>query len=170
MRGRHLFGTLTCTALVAIPLMGCGSEASKIAEPAKSDVATVKQASAAGTHDEKRIRFNWQMNCQGCHGAGGEGNIARDVPELVALEKFQRLPEGREFLIRVPGMSRSPLSDEDLTELANWMMGEFVSPGTAQDWQAYTVAEVSELRRRPIIDGVVEHRAKLIAKIEGAGG
>ena len=110
------------------------------------------------------------MNCQGCHGPDGSGNEARDVPELVALDKFQRLPEGREFLIRVPGMSRSPLSDEDLTELANWMMAEFATPGVAHDWQPYSTAEVAALRSRPIVDGIVQHRARLITSIERAGG
>ena len=162
------YRVIGCAAgLAAFGLAGCGEEA-----PGAEQVATAVVTSpvaASDSHAEARNRFNWQMNCQGCHGPDGAGNIARDVPRLAALETFQRLPEGREFLIRVPGMSRSPLSDEELTEMANWMMDEFATPGVRHDWQPYTTAEVSALRSRPIVDGIVQHRAKLIASIEKRG-
>lgn len=167
MAGRCLI--VFAVALAGSGLAGCGG-----LEPAADDGARVAVAhdnvSSAKAHDDARNRFNWQMNCQGCHGPDGAGNVARDVPRLAALETFQRLPEGREFLIRVPGMSRSPLTDAELTNMANWLMEEFATPGVSQDWQPYTVAEVSELRQRPIIDGIVQHRAQVIASIERAGG
>lgn len=108
------------------------------------------------------------MNCQGCHHPNGEGNAARDIPPLEALEKFQRLPEGRAFLIQVPGMSRSKLSDEELTQMANWMMEEFTTPQTDEEWQPYSVREVARLRRSPITEGVRDYRKRLMARLESA--
>lgn len=120
---------------------------------------------AAGEAVDPRVLFDWQMNCQGCHHPDGAGNAQRGIPPLEALENFQTLPEGREFLIRVPGMSRSPLNDEQLTNLANWMMTEFSTPGAAQEWQPYSLEEVSRLRARPIAVDVVRKREALLKLI-----
>lgn len=170
MAGTFAFGPGLVAACAAMLAAGCDQE--PVSGMARSDATLAAATSPVDREDvaAARIHFNWQMNCQGCHGTDGTGNEARDVPDLVALERFQRLPAGRDFLIRVPGMARSPLSDEDLTELANWMMGEFATPGVPHDWQPYSTAEVAALRKRPIIDGIVEHRARLITKIEGIGG
>lgn len=156
---------LTCGALSACSApsseQGAGNDESGLQEhfalAAAGDVA-IAQSDAAE-------RFNWQMNCQGCHHPNGEGNEARGIPPLEKLEGFQKISEGREFLIRVPGMARSALSDEELTQLANWMMDEFSTPGTEPDWPSYSVEEVAELRKRPITDGIVEQRAALLARI-----
>lgn len=134
-----------------------------------TDAGQVVASLQADGAEAARNHFNWQMNCQGCHHPKGEGNAARDIPPLEALEKFQRLPEGRAFLIQVPGMSRSKLSDEELTEMANWMMEEFATPQTREGWEPYSVREVAELRRRPVTEGVREYREKLMARLERAG-
>lgn len=154
-------------------LSGCGENADTPKEnihsaPALNN-APKKVALLTGEgQNDARTHFNWQMNCQGCHHPNGEGNIARDIPPLKALEKFQRLPEGRAFLIQVPGMSRSKLSDEELTEIANWMMKEFATPQTREEWDPYSVEEVAELRRSPVTTGVRDYREKLMARLERA--
>ena len=155
-------------------LSGCDDhDAPAVQQVQSAAKLTDARQSVASLQDDgseaARTHFNWQMNCQGCHHPNGEGNEARDIPPLVALERFQRLPEGRAFLIQVPGMSRSKLSDEELTEMANWMMQEFATPQTSEGWEPYSEDEVAELRRRPITEGVRDYREKLMARLESAG-
>lgn len=151
----------------ALALGGCDNK------PSESHGAAVQVATADGPAPkpnelDQAARFDWQMNCQGCHHPNGEGNAVRGIPPLERLETFQRSTEGREFLIRVPGMARSALSDEELTVLANWMMTEFVSPDSKVRWQPYSIEEVADLRRRPITSGIVEYRASLVRQLERA--
>ncbi len=152
-------------------LSGCGNDEVPSAQQVQSateltDSGQVVASLQAHGAQAARNHFNWQMNCQGCHHPNGEGNAARDIPPLEALETFQRLPEGRAFLIQVPGMSRSKLSDEELTQMANWMMEEFATPQTDEDWQPYSVREVARLRRSPITEGVRDYRKKLMVRLE----
>lgn len=161
-------GCALVVGCAAIMLAGCGNEGSVEEAAPGSAVVPVSQTLTETARRTARTHFNWQMNCQGCHHPNGEGNAKRDIPPLAALEKFQRLPEGRAFLIRVPGMARSKLSDAELTDVANWMMEEFVTPGVEPRWAPYTVSEVTELRRQPIVDGVREYREKLMLRLEAA--
>ncbi|MAQ30238.1 MAG: hypothetical protein CL950_09720 [Erythrobacter sp.] len=62
-------------------------------------------------------------------------------------------------------MARSPLTDDELTELANWMMQEFSQPESLDRWEPYTTAEVAVLRDRPIVDRIAAHRAELLRKL-----
>lgn len=154
-------------------LCGCENDGVPSAQQVQSAAKTTDSGQVVASlqaHGAQagRNHFNWQMNCQGCHHPNGEGNAARDIPPLEALEKFQRLPEGRAFLIQVPGMSRSKLSDEELTQMANWMMEEFTTPQTDEEWQPYSVREVARLRRSPITEGVRDYRKRLMARLESA--
>lgn len=156
-----------CLGLFAV-LLSLGACDGRVTADADS-LTNLGTAEPSGNDDPKRlaerIKFNWRMNCQGCHGPDGSGSAARGVPPLVALNRFQRIPEGREFLIRVPGMARSPLTDDELTELANWMMQEFSQPESLDRWEPYTTAEVAVLRDRPIVDRIAAHRAELLRKL-----
>lgn len=127
---------------------------------------TNHHAEAKLAFNAQKAHFDYQLNCQGCHGPDGAGSVKRGVPSLDDLDRFQKLPEGREFLIRVPGMSRSPLSNADLTNLANWMMEEFAGTDGTIPFEPFDEAEVARLRDNPIVDGVVEHRAKLVARLD----
>lgn len=110
-------------------------------------------------------RFQWEMNCRGCHGPSGEGNIKRDVPPLVELNAFQKITAGREFLVRVPGVSRSPLNNPDLTYLMNWMVRTMDPNFNEKEQILFTEREVEELRREPLLEQIEEIRSDLIKKI-----
>ena len=124
-------------------------------------------------------RFHWMMNCQGCHGQNGEASVQRSVPSLDNLAAFQKIPAGREFLIRVPGVSHSPLSDSELANLLNWMvrtmggaktmggtMGPAVELPSAEVKQIlFTREEVAALRKNPFVTEIREVRRNLISRI-----
>jgi len=75
---------------------------------------------------------------------------------------YTHLAEGRDYLMRVPGVARAKLDDERLAAVLNWMLevysGEVVAPGFAP----YTAAEVAEARRRPLTAERAATRARLL--------
>jgi len=64
---------------------------------------------------------NFQLHCMGCHLADGSGQPGRVPSVRRSLILFSTSPEGRDYVIRVPGVAQSPLSDEDTAALLNWM-------------------------------------------------
>lgn len=91
-------------------------------------------------------RVNYMLHCMGCHlddGRGHEGN----VPDMRAtVGKFLHTPEGREYVIRVPGVAQSALPDDELAAVVNWMLNAFSASELPADFQPYTDAEVGRLR------------------------
>lgn len=81
------------------------------------------------------------------------------------LAKFLHVEGGREFLVRVPGVSTSDLDDERLTDVLNWSLYRFDPGHMPADFKPYTTREVSELRRRPLRTERVTIRQALINKM-----
>ena len=68
-------------------------------------------------------------------------------------------PEGRRFLIQVPGSAQSRLSDTDLAEVLNWMVTNLSA--VPRPVQKFTAAEVAAYRHRPLV-AVKAERQRLI--------
>lgn len=102
--------------------------------------------------DERRAHVNYMLNCQGCHLPDGEGIEGR-VPELKDFVGFfLHSEDGRAFLINVSGVASSPLPDEELSELVNWMLLKFSKAELPVPFQPYSASEVSELRKHLEMD------------------
>jgi len=109
--------------------------------------------------------LDYALNCQGCHRADGAGTPG-GVPALAAsVGKFLRVPGGREFLVRVPGVAQAPLDDAALAAVLNWMLERFGRDGTPRDFVPYTAEEVGRLRQRPLTN-VERARRELIEAME----
>ncbi len=103
-------------------------------------------------------RTNFLLHCAGCHQSDGSGLPDGRVPSLTAnVGYFLESPAGREFLVRVPGSSQSPLGDQDLADVLNWLLNEF-SPQQTAHHKPYSASEVQELRKRPLDDVAGERR------------
>ena len=110
---------------------------------------------------------SYMLQCQGCHLADGSGK-AGAVPALGgSVGRFLTVPGGREYLVRVPGSSQSPLSDAELAELLNWMVRRFGPAEVAADFTPYSAGEVARVRRPPLTD-VDSARRELVGRMEGA--
>ena len=95
--------------------------------------------------------FNYMLHCQGCHLPDGSATPGI-IPPLVGAARFLAVEGGREYLVRVPGVSLSTIPDEELAALVNWMLEQF-SPGELpEDFVPYTTEEVAEYRQRPLVD------------------
>jgi hypothetical protein len=104
---------------------------------------------------------NYQLQCMGCHLADGSGQAGR-VPSLRrSLVRFSSIPAGRDYVIRVPGVAQSPLSDEDTAILLNWMARHLSDVPVPAGFADYSAAEIHSVRGRPLA-AVKPVRARLL--------
>ncbi len=114
------------------------------------------------------VAQDFARQCQGCHGADGMG--ARDaIPRLREfVGHFTRVPAGRDYLLRVPGVVFAPLDDQRLAAVLNWTVATFSPKETAPGFAPFTAAEVNRHRKNPIVD-VRATRGELLAQLRAAG-
>jgi mono/diheme cytochrome c family protein len=104
---------------------------------------------------------NFQLQCMGCHRADGSGQPGRVPSMRSSLLLFSATAAGRNYVIRVPGVAQSPLSDADTAALLNWMARNLSDLTVPSGFTDYTAAEVGSLRHRPLAK-VSEIRARLL--------
>ena len=109
-------------------------------------------------------RVNFQLQCMGCHHPDGNGETGRVPSVRGTLVPFSMTPEGRDFVMRVPGVSQSPLSDAEVAALLNWMARNLSDVPPSDTFVDYTAAEVGRVRHQPLI-GVAAARARLLEQI-----
>lgn len=110
-------------------------------------------------------RVNYQIQCMGCHLADGTGESGR-VPSLRGtLVPFSMISEGREFVLRVPGVAQSPLTDAEIAAVLNWMVRNLSDAPTPAGFRDYGAGEVRALRGRPLAQ-VSAARQKLLERVQ----
>lgn len=109
-------------------------------------------------------QFNYILHCQGCHLADGQATPGK-IPPLVGAGKFLVVEGGREFLVRVPGVSLSIIPDDELAELMNWMLYRFSAEDMPAEFEPYTAEEVGRYRQEPLVE-VETVRAGLLGDYE----
>jgi len=111
-------------------------------------------------------RGDYLMHCAGCHLADASG-VPPYVPSLVGpLGRIASSPEGRDYLARVPGAAQTPLSDEELAAVLNWLLFEFNRETLPQDFKPLRAAEVGRSRARVLADPL-KLRAELWPAADG---
>jgi hypothetical protein len=108
--------------------------------------------------------LDYALECQGCHRADGTGTPGSVPPLAGSVADFLRVPGGREFLARVPGVAQASLDDAALAAVINWMLDRFDKADVPAGFVAYTADEVGRLRRNPLTD-VEKVRADLVKAI-----
>jgi mono/diheme cytochrome c family protein len=118
-------------------------------------------SNVAWADDMDVAKYNYIMNCQGCHIADGSGSPGK-VPRMKNfIGRFLEVEGGREYLVQVPGSALSTLNNEKLALVLNWILKEFSSDQIPNDFLKYTAEEVSALRKTPLTE-VVSKRQELI--------
>lgn len=111
------------------------------------------------------VQVAYLTSCGGCHGIEGRSAPAA-VPTLRGLTgSFLCTPEGREFIIRLPDVALTPLSDRMLTQVMNFVAFDLGAPvAGGKSARPYTVAEVARLRHHPLTDtGLTAYRNRVVA-------
>ncbi len=161
--------------------MIAGSDFSRVTQRIRLGIAAsliaLSGASAAqSTGEPHRLAPNGQtphMNflhyCAGCHLADGSGKPSKGIPNMRGvLGQFLRVEGGREFIIKVPGVSHTPLGDSDVAALMNWLLDGMAQPSTPPNTPPYTAVEVTRLRSERMVD-IPGTRKEIVERLKVAG-
>jgi hypothetical protein len=95
--------------------------------------------------------LDYVLFCMGCHGAQAEGVPGKVPPLAHALGRYMRAPDGRNYVLRVPGAASSALSDAQLAAVLNWVAQTFDGEELSQSGAPlFTADEVSSARHSPL--------------------
>lgn len=143
-------------------LLACSAMAGDQAGPSRQAMIESLRASTSAYKD-------YMLNCGGCHRFSGEGVARNAVPSFRnSIGLFTRLPEGREYMIRVPGSAQSQLGNADLAEVLNWIVATYSPDQLPADFKPFTANEVGAARPYRF-DDVAAERHKLTAALENLG-
>lgn len=107
-------------------------------------------------------RTDYLLHCRGCHLPDGS-SVPPDVPTLRdVIGKIVATPEGRDYVIRVPGVAQSSLEDKQLASVLNWVLTEFNADTIPANFKPFTAKEVGKARDNVLPDPL-KHRAKIWA-------
>ena len=95
---------------------------------------------------------DYLLYCRGCHLHTGEAIPDASIPSLQELVPLLASADGREYLVRVPGVSQANLSDARLAAVLNWVLTEFNADTLPADFEAYSAEEVGEARDKVLVD------------------
>jgi len=109
-------------------------------------------------------RINFQLQCMGCHHRDGNGEPGRVPSVRATLVPFSLSADGRDFVMRVPGVSQSPLDDAQIAALLNWMVRNLSDVPVPDAFVDYTAEEVGRVRHQPLV-GVAAARTRLLEQV-----
>lgn len=110
----------------------------------------------------------YTLNCWGCHKPRAEG-IPGTVPRLAdSMADFLQVPGGREYLVEVPGVASSALSNAEIAEVLNWLLFTFNKAELPADFKPYTAAEIAKDRPHQLIR-IIETRDALVKRLKAKG-
>lgn len=125
--------------------------------------------SAGAEAAERAPQVNYLLRCQGCHLADGSGLPKAGIPDFVGqVGIFAGLPEGRQYLLHVPGVIGSSLSDKEIADVLNYIMETYSGPSLPDGYQSFTAEEVMDLRAMDI-GNVVKYRRLVAEKLAALG-
>jgi mono/diheme cytochrome c family protein len=110
-------------------------------------VALACAGSAHASEGETRARLQYLQHCSGCHLPDGSGAPTKGIPSMRGLlGQFLQVPGGRAFIVQVPGVMNSALSDADIANLMNWLLPAVSAPTLPAELAPYTAQEIGRLR------------------------
>ena len=113
------------------------------------------------------VQVTYLERCGGCHGIQGH-SAPVEVPRLQGqVGSFLCLPEGRAYLVRLPSVARSPLPNDELAALMNFVVFELGGdPADRTRFPPYTATEVGELRKHPLNEvALAGYRAAIVTRL-----
>ena len=110
---------------------------------------------------------DYTLYCMGCHGAQAQGVPGKIPPLAGSVNLFMRTPEGRDYVLRVPGAANSALPDAQLAAVLNWLAQTYGAPGQPPV-APFSVEDVTRVRRAPLAD-VQARRREVIRALAATG-
>jgi hypothetical protein len=118
---------------------------------------------------ERSASVNYRLRCSGCHGEDGSGNEPADIPNLRDyVGAFTRDDDGRTYLLHVPGVINSNLSDSEISAVLNYVVEEWAGRSLADEFIRFTPSEVTSRRSRSVKD-IVLLRRQIVVRLNQSG-
>lgn len=97
-------------------------------------------------------RTNYLLYCSGCHLVNGEGKHP-NVPTLHdELGRMMEVSAMREYLVRIPGAAQAPVTDQELTDVINWVLEQWNTSTLPDNFEMLTLEEVVAARKEILAD------------------
>jgi mono/diheme cytochrome c family protein len=117
--------------------------------------------------DMNAAQSDYIEHCGGCHGVRGNAAPA-DLPNLQGrVGWFMCLPEGRDYLMRLPNIARSRITDnQQLADLMNFMVFGLGGKSTPANAKPFTAAEVAQGRQGAYTSvSLIKVRADIVDRV-----
>jgi hypothetical protein len=108
-------------------------------------------------------------HCSGCHGMQGDSAPA-EIPVLRdRVGYFMCTKEGREYLIRLPNVAYSAITDDqELADMMNFVVFGLGGNSAPKGTKPYTAREVALLRTRALAtQSLIAERTEVVGKMVG---
>lgn len=129
----------------------------------------VLASSSLGWAAERTPTTNYILKCVGCHRMDGTGLPEAGIPNFVEQAGvFTLLPEGRAYLLHVPGVIGSSLTNKEIADVLNYIMETYAGSSLPEPYTPFTAEEVATLRATDI-GNVVKYRRVVAAKLAEQG-
>ena len=92
------------------------------------------------------------IQCQGCHLPELTGTPGKVPPMRKFLGFYLHSEEGRQFIIRVPGVASASLPNDELAELMNWILTTYSADELPVEFRPYTAEELAAQRLNIVAD------------------
>lgn len=89
---------------------------------------------------------NYLLHCRGCHTPTGAAIPAINMPSLHELGPLLGSDEGRQYIVQIPGVAHTPLDDEEVAEVLNWIVKNFNAEAFTSGFKLFTASEVAQAR------------------------
>ena len=118
---------------------------------------------------DRTAETNYVLRCIGCHVADGTGLPGAGIPNFVdQVGVFAGLPEGRAYLMHVPGVIGSSLSDAEIADVLNYIMEKWAGPSLPPNYVPFSAGEVATLRVAKV-GNAVKYRRIVAERLAAAG-
>lgn len=112
---------------------------------------------------------DYVLYCSGCHSMDGSGHPGFGVPDFRAqVGYFLRLPEGRAYLMQVPGLLGAGLPDVRAAAVTNYVIETFAGESLPRNFLPYTAGEAKVYRESRPVD-VAGRRVDLHERLNRLG-
>ena len=99
----------------------------------------------------------------------GSGNELARIPDFRGyIGAFAADEDGRTYVLRVPGVVNTSLSDSEISAVINYVMNTWGGSSLRHDFVAFTAQEVEARRARPVAD-VVSFRRQIVERLHASG-
>ncbi|MFO1116135.1 MAG: cytochrome c [Beijerinckiaceae bacterium] len=106
------------------------------------------------------------LHCAGCHLTDGSGSkIGRVPPFPGMLGPIAGAKDGRAYVVLVPGVANTDLSDADAAAVLNYALAQWGGDAT---FKPYTADEVRAIRTRQV-DDIADMRRRIAAELKPRG-